>query len=152
MEKEAEIEALKEMLRMGADDGDGQNDDENDVSAVTNKYKAKVLQLLTRISLKDVEMRRLETAVELAAGSRIDLRPVGTGNAAVEAAAASVECGGVVGSSMIPFIELLGKSCDSLFASVFTPMEGVDKKLKEYEARINYGNQRVKIVQSLMAR
>ena len=128
------------------------DDDAGDVSALTKKYKDKVLQLLTQISLKDVEMRRLETAVELAAGSRIDLQPVRGGSAAIAAAAASEECAAAVDSSMIPFIEKLGKSCDSLFSALAAPMEGVEKKLRDYESRINYGNQRVKIVQSLMAR
>lgn len=147
--RDARIEALNKMLKLEANSS---ADDEDDVSAVTKKYKGKVLQLLTQNSLKDVELQRLETAVELAAGSRIDLQPVRDGGAAVAAAVASQECAAAVDSSMIPFIEKLGKSCDSLYTAFATPLEGVEKRLRDYESRIHYGNQRVKMVQSLMAR
>ena len=64
-EGKARIDALTKMLNMTVDEGD-HHPGVDDVASVTKKWKHKVYQLLTQLSLKDVEMRRLETTLEMA--------------------------------------------------------------------------------------
>ena len=49
-------------------------------------------------------------------------------------------------------MEKIGASCDSLFTAFATPLLGVEEKLRDFDSRLRYGSQRLKIVQNLVAR
>ena len=122
-ERQAKIEALEKMLQLTVDDADADaaaltksstevvEDASATTTTLTKKWKHKVYQLLTQLSLKDVEMRKLEATLEMAVGSRIGEE----GMAKEEEEEEAKEEVRKVDSSLIPFVEKIATSCDALF-------------------------------------